>query len=114
MRHVNNTLTSEVKNYLGIQQISLYVGDSWGNNYGFRDSDTIFYVYNDKYSDFDATKIYFKDLNADKPEIFTVYRFDSWNTRPDGLGITFYSGDIWKSSNINGEVLDLYAQWVED
>ena len=111
---INNTLTSEVKNYLGIQQISLYVADSWGNNHGFRGSDTIFYVYNDKYSDFDATKIYFKDLNADKPEIFTVYRFDSWNTRPDGLGITFYPGDIWKSSNTNGEVLDLYAQWVED
>ena len=111
---INNTLTSEVKNYLGIQQISLYVGDSWGNNSGLSDSDTIFYVYNNKYTAFEPTNIYFEDLNADEPEKITVYEFDSWNTKPDGSGIRFNEGDIWKSNNYDGETLNLYAQWLSD
>ena len=112
---INSTLTTEAKNYLGIQQISIYIGDNYGNNYGYNpDSYNAFYVYNNKYSGWGPTTIYFPDLNADQEEEIIVYEFDSWNTEPDGSGIKFKSGDTWISSNPNGENLILYAQWVSD
>ena len=112
---INNTLTTEAKNYLGIQQITLYIGNNYGQDYGYNpDKYTAFYVYNSKYSGFGATIIYFPDLNADQPEEVIVYDFDSWNTKADGTGIKFKAGDTWVSGNPNGENLILYAQWKSD
>ena len=66
---------------MGIQQISIYIGDNYGNNYGYNpDSYNAFYVYNNKYSGWGPTTIYFPDLNADQEEEIIVYEFDSWNT----------------------------------
>ena len=51
----------------------------------------------------------FEDLNADEPEKITVFEFDSWNTKPDGSGIRFNEGDIWKSNNYDGETYGIIS-----
>ena len=42
------------------------------------------------------------------------YLFDHWSTKASGLGIDYEDGATINLDKENGEIVDLYAQWVED
>jgi hypothetical protein len=53
------------------------------------------------------------DLNELYSNTSKRSRFVSWNTQPNGQGTTYKPGDIWASDEVDGDTLDLYAQYIE-
>lgn len=48
---------------------------------------------------------------ADRPVMYG-YRFDGWNTKPDGSGLTYVEGETYMAE-ANVDTVVLYAQWIE-
>ena len=51
-------------------------------------------------------------ITSDEP-IKTDYTFNGWNTKADGSGDSYKSGDIFKDASTTPVTTTLYAQWVE-